>query len=337
MGVVTKLFCFLIRQFLSFWYLSFPAALLILYKLYNRWSLGVFKKDTRMTGKTVVITGANSGLGEVTALDLAARGARVIMACRDLGKANGVRESIVAKTNNSQVVVKRLDLGSLASVREFAAEILQEEKHIHVLINNAGAGGLLNKRTRDGLQLGMQVNHFAPFLLTNLLLGKIRDSAPSRIINVSSVAHRFHKIDLHDLQCEQNFDSWTVYANAKLCNILMTTYLTKLLEGTGVTANSVHPGIVMTHAWDKLEKATPMLYAIVIALVRIFHKTAEEGAQTQIYAAVDPDLETVSGKYFQDCRESRCIAAEATNLTIAELLWNQSAELVNLTKSERNY
>lgn len=290
-----------------------------------------------MIGKTVIITGANSGLGEETALDMAARGARVIMACRDLGKANGVRESIIAKTNNRQVFVKKLDLSSLESVREFAAQILDEEKNIHVLINNAGHGGLPKKDTKDGLQLGMQVNHFGPFLLTNLLLGRIRDSAPARIVNVSSVAHRLHKFDLSDLQMEKNFDMWTMYCNAKLCNILMMTRLSKLLEGTGVTANSVHPGVVATHAFDKMEKTSPLTYTLIMMFIRTFCKTPEEGAQTHIYAAVDPDLDSVSGKYFQDCRESRCIAPEAKDVTLAERLWDKSVELVKLTKSELNY
>ncbi|KAI5714099.1 hypothetical protein M8J76_010922 [Diaphorina citri] len=325
MGIVTKFFCTILCVAAQYWYISIPVGLLVLLKMYNQMSMGIYKKDTMMNGKTVIITGANSGLGEVTALDMASRGARVIMACRDLGKANGVRESIITKTNNHQVVVKKLDLASLDSVREFAAQILDEEKHIHVLINNAGQGGILNRITKDGLQLGMQVNYFGHFLLTNLLLGRIRDSAPSRIVNVSSVAHRYHKLDLNDLQCERNFNDWTVYANAKL------------FDGTGVTANSVHPGIVATHAFDRLQRSSPWMYAIIMVIVKNFCKTPEQGAQAQIYAACDPDLDGVSGKYFQDCRESRCIAPEAQDMRLAEQLWRKSVDLVKLTKSEINY
>ncbi|KAI5693867.1 hypothetical protein M8J75_007010 [Diaphorina citri] len=352
MGIVTKFFCTILCVAAQYWYISIPGALLVLLKMYNQMSMGIYKKGTMMNGKTVIITGANSGLGEVTALDMASRGARVIMACRDLGKANGVRESIITKTNNHQVVVKKLDLASLDSVREFAAQILDEEKHIHVLINNAGQGGILNRITKDGLQLGMQVNYFGHFLLTNLLLGRIRDSAPSRIVNVSSVAHRYHKLDLNDLQwvtiihaCQnlgvcglfEHYNDWTVYGNAKLCNILMTTYLSKLVDGTGVTANSVHPGIVATHAFDRLQRSSPWMYAIIMVIVKNFCKTPEQGAQAQIYAACDPDLDGVSGKYFQDCHESRCIAPEAQDMRLAEQLWRKSVDLVKLTKSEINY
>uniref|UniRef100_A0A8D8T8F5 Retinol dehydrogenase 11 n=1 Tax=Cacopsylla melanoneura TaxID=428564 RepID=A0A8D8T8F5_9HEMI len=200
MGIVVKAVCLV---FCRYWYIGFPVALLVLLKIYNKLSMGIYKKATLMSGKTVIVTGATSGIGEATAYDLAARGARVILACRDLGKANGLREAIIEATKNSQVVVKKLDLSSLDSVREFAAQIMDEEKYIHVLINNAGTGGAKPKITKDGLQLAMQVNHFGHFLLTNLLLGKIRDSAPSRIINVSSLAHRFNKS-----HCKQR-SSWS--------------------------------------------------------------------------------------------------------------------------------
>ncbi|KAL1449631.1 hypothetical protein WDU94_002117 [Cyamophila willieti] len=334
MGIVVNALCLV---FCRYWYIGFPVALLALLKIYNKLSMGIYRKATLMTGKTVIVTGATSGIGEATAYDLAARGARVILACRDLGKANGVKEAIIAATNNSQVIVKKLDLSSLDSVREFAAQILDEEKQIHVLINNAGQGGAGKKITKDGLQLGMQVNHFGSFLLTNLLLGKIRDSAPSRIINVSSLAHRFNKLDLNDMQCERDFDSWTVYSNSKLCNILTTLYLSKLLAGTGVTANSVHPGVVATNVFHKLKTSSPMVYTLITVAINTFFKTAEQGAQTQIWAACDPDLENVSGKYFQDCHESRCYSSDIKNMTLAELVWNKSVELVKLTKSEINY
>uniref|UniRef100_A0A8D9AHM5 Retinol dehydrogenase 12 n=1 Tax=Cacopsylla melanoneura TaxID=428564 RepID=A0A8D9AHM5_9HEMI len=334
MGIVVKAVCLV---FCRYWYIGFPVALLVLLKIYNKLSMGIYKKATLMSGKTVIVTGATSGIGEATAYDLAARGARVILACRDLGKANGLREAIIEATKNSQVVVKKLDLSSLDSVREFAAQIMDEEKYIHVLINNAGTGGAKPKITKDGLQLAMQVNHFGHFLLTNLLLGKIRDSAPSRIINVSSLAHRFNKLSLSDMQCEQDFDSWTVYSNSKLCNILTTLYLSKLLTDTGVTANSVHPGVVGTNIFNTMKKSSPMIYTLVTGFINAFCKSSEQGAQTQIWAACDPDLENVSGKYFQDCHESRCYSSEIKNITLAELVWNKSAELVKLTKSEINY
>ncbi|PSN38771.1 Retinol dehydrogenase 11 [Blattella germanica] len=229
-------------------------AILIGLKIYIFLTTGICKSKKRMDGKTAIITGCNTGIGKETARDLAKRGAKVIMACRDLKMANKARDEIIASTGNTKVEVRHLDLDSLASVRKFAQNIIESESRLDVLVNNAGAGGLKYKITEDNLQRGMQVNHFGPFLLTCLLIGLLKKSAPSRIVMVSSVLHKFARFEVDNLNFEKWYKTQQVYNCSKLANILVANELARRLKGTGVTANSLHPGAVLTDIWRNLNQ-----------------------------------------------------------------------------------
>ncbi|XP_013200704.1 retinol dehydrogenase 11 [Amyelois transitella] len=296
--------------------------------LYNKLTSGLCKCSKHLVGKVVIVTGANTGIGYETAKDLADRGARVILACRNEQRGTTARDQIITETGNKEVVFKKLDLASFKSVREFANDVLKTEKRLDILINNAALYGSENVKTEDGLLLGMQANHFGPFLLTYLLLPLLKSSAPSRIINVSSLAHTMSKIDLDNLnmekETEKTYSVNKVYALSKLCNVLMTVELARQLKGTGVTANSLHPGAVYTNLlttvpWGK--------YFRFIA--KPFMKTSWEGAQTTIYLAVSPEVEDVTGYYYSDCRQ-KPTSELARDTELAQKLWTVSEKLVKL-------
>ncbi|CAH0402457.1 unnamed protein product [Chilo suppressalis] len=302
-------------------YLITPAVAYILFKSYQKWTCGMYTDPIKMSNKVVIVTGANTGIGFETAKDLAKRDARVILACRDTDKGNAARNRIVNATGNNNVVYKRLDLASLQSVRDFSDDILSTERLIHVLINNAGTGKLDNRLTEDNLPVEAQVNHFGPFLLTNLLLPAIK-AARGRIINVSSVMHYFGRIDIENFikQAKTSFQHRLVYSNTKLANILFTRKLSKELQGSGVTVNCLHPGAVSTDIFRHQ-------FFIVRLLIRFIMKTPYEGAQTSIYLAVAPVLENVTGKYFVDCQEVKP-SKTAMDDGLAEKLWDLSERKV---------
>ncbi|KAK3872325.1 hypothetical protein Pcinc_022543 [Petrolisthes cinctipes] len=218
-------------------------------RVFYRMNSARCKSLTRLDGKTVIVTGASAGIGKEAARDLARRGARIILACRNLEKAQRVAEEITTDTWNHNVVVRELDVSDLDSVRKFAKEILTTEEHLDILINNAGMAGHPKREvTHDGLELTMATNHYGHFLLTNLLLKLLKKSAPSRIIVVSSVMHKFcTKLDPEDLNFEKKYYSFfSSYNQSKLCNVLFTLELADRLKGVGVTANCLHPGAVAT-------------------------------------------------------------------------------------------
>ncbi|XP_021940131.1 retinol dehydrogenase 14-like isoform X2 [Zootermopsis nevadensis] len=286
-----------------------------------------------MDGKTVIVTGANTGIGKETAHDLARRGAKVILACRDLEKAKKACADIVASTGNSLVEVQHLDLSSLASVRKFANNIINTEPRLDVLINNAGAGGIVEKFTADNLQLGMQVNHFGGFLLTCLLVDLLKKSAPSRIVMLSSILHKFAIFDVENLNSDKWFSMFQVYCCSKLANILTANELTRKLKGTGVTANSAHPGVVLTDVWRNIPQVLQFLLTFTL---KLFFKNAVEGAQTSIYLAVSEEVEGVSGKYFVDCQEASTSKA-AKDEFLAKALWEKSEAMVGLKPEEMHF
>ena len=208
---------------------------------------GVCYSKALLTGKTVIITGANTGIGLETAVDLAKRGARVILACRDVAKGKAAEAEVKERSKSDDVVFSKLDLASLQSVRDFSERTLEEESHIDILINNAGVCCVTPySTTEDGFELQFGVNHLGHFLLTNLLLERIKKAPAGRIITVSSLVHSVGKINFDDLQPKQSYSRTGAYANSKLANVIFTKSLAKRLRGTNTTAYSLHPGSVLT-------------------------------------------------------------------------------------------
>lgn len=310
-----------------FWAL---VVLFVAIKLYYKFTTGICRSQKQLNGKTAIVTGANTGIGKETALDLARRGAKVILACRDLKQGKIACDQIIACSNNPNVEVRYLDLTSLATIRQFAKDIIKTESHLEILVNNAGAGGLGTKTTVDNLQIGMQVNHFGPFLLTCLLVGLLKKSAPSRIVMVSSLVHKYANFDLDNLNSEKWFNDIQVYHCSKLANILVANELSRKLNGTGVTVNSLHPGVVATDIFRQMPK---LICTVVKFLVGFVFKSPEEGAQTSIYLAVSEEVEGVSGRYFADCKEAKMSKA-AMDKSLAKKLWERSKAFVDLKPEE---
>ncbi|RUS76525.1 hypothetical protein EGW08_015718 [Elysia chlorotica] len=295
----------------------------------REWSSGGFYHGTdRIPGKTVVITGANTGIGKQTARDLARRGGRIILACRDVVKGEAAAREIIRDTGNNNVFCWKLDLSSFESIREFANKFNDNEPRLDVLINNAGIMLCPHMLTKDGLEMQIGVNHFGHFLLTNLLMDKLKSSSPSRIVIVSSLAHRAGVINFEDLNSEKSYGRVSAYCQSKLANILHALELTKRLEGTGVTANSLHPGAVDTELGRYLVTGLPKV--MLASILAPFVKSPAQGAQTSIRLAVDPSLETVSGKYFSDCKDTKTSAA-ALDENVAKRLWEVSEKITNST------
>ena len=283
----------------------------------------------RMDGKTVIVTGANTGIGKETALDLAKRGARVIMACRDLKKGETALNDIVEKTGSKNVVLKQLDLASLKSIREFAENVNKNEPRLHVLINNAGVMLVPElTKTEDGFEMQMGVNHLGHFLLTNLLLDLLKISTPSRIVVVSSVGHEMFttKMKFDNINSETIYEKWDAYGQSKLANILFARELAKRLDGTGVTVNCLHPGVIFT---ELLRDTGSEYYYYLWPLITLFGKTIEQGAQTTIHLAVSEEVEGVTGLYFDNCKPKEPTKA-AQDDEDANKLWKVSADLVRL-------
>jgi light-dependent protochlorophyllide reductase len=292
-----------------------------------------------LDGKTAIVTGANTGIGKETAADFARRGARVIMACRNLDQAEAAMKEIVQKTGNKSVVVKHLDLASLKSVRAFAEDVKNNEARLDILINNAGVFNLPEfSKTEDSFETIMAVNHFGHFLLTNLLLDLLKQSAPSRVVVVSSVLHRGQptgsapELNFENMNSEISYNGFMAYAQSKLANILFTRELARRLEGTGVTVNSLHPGKISTDIRRHFSSWKKFTWNV---LFRHFGKAVEEGAQTQIHLAVSEELEEVSsGLYFSDCKQEEP-SKHAQDDVAAKKLWDVSAKLVGLEVTSR--
>ncbi|XP_056641133.1 retinol dehydrogenase 13-like [Diorhabda sublineata] len=280
--------------------------------------------------KVIIITGANTGLGKETAWELARRKAKVYMACRDIQKCEIARKEIVLDTKNKYVYCRQCDLASLDSVRKFVETFKSKEKRLDVLINNAGVMRTPNSKTKDGFEMQLGVNHMGHFLLTNLLLDMLKESAPSRIINVSSVAHKRGKINKDDLNSEKNYNPSTAYAQSKLANILFTNELAKRLDGTGVTVNSVHPGIVDTEIIRHMSFYNSWISTIFLKpLIWPFIKNPQQGAQTIIYLAIDTRVEKISGKYFSNYEEED-VGDQAKDENTSKWLWATSERWTRL-------
>lgn len=280
-----------------------------------------------MNGKTVIVTGANTGIGLETASALAAKGAHVILTARDPAKGSAAVAEVRRRFPYANVDAMELDLSRLADVRAFASTVIDNVPRLDVLVNNAGL--MLGDRriTEDGFEMTFQVNHLGPFLLTNLLLERMKGSAPARIVNVASTAHRGGKLDFGDLMNERTYVGMRVYGTSKLCNILFTRELARRLHGLGVTANSLHPGTVRTGFGQDGDSKGFIKFGL--AVIRPFIIGPEKGAKTQIFLASSPDVESVSGEYFVRSRRSKPSAAAQDDET-ARRLWAISEELVGL-------
>jgi NAD(P)-dependent dehydrogenase (short-subunit alcohol dehydrogenase family) len=281
-----------------------------------------------MHGRVCVVTGASSGIGRATALELVRRGATVGLVCRDRGRGEETVGAIRAETGSAAMHLFLADLSSQAAIRQLADEILARFPALHVLVNNAGVVNLQRTTTVDGMETVFAVNHLAYFLLTHLLLDRLRASAPARIVNVASDAHRWGHLDLDDLGSERRFRTMRVYGTSKLANILFTYELARRLEGTGVTVNCCHPGAVatglgMNNGWWAMRLAR---------LLHPFFRSPTEGAATSIHLAASAEVEGVSGQYFSNCRPARSSRA-SHDATAARRLWEVSARMTGLPAS----
>ena len=299
---------------------------------------GVCTSKARLDGKTAIVTGANTGIGKETVVDFARRGARVVMACRNLEKAEAAMKEIIENTGNKNLVVKHLDLVSLRSVRAFARDINNTEERLDILVNNARVFNLPElTKTEDGFETTMGVNHFGHFLLTNLLLDLLKRTAPSRVVVVSSVLHRAQRkgstagLNFENLNGEIFYNGFMAYAQSKLANILFTRELARRLEGTSVTVNSLHPGKISTEIRRHFSWWRKLTWDVVF---KHFGKTTEQGAQTQIHLAVSEEVEGVSGLYFADCKEDEP-SKYAQDDVDAMKLWELSTQRVGLEMMSR--
>jgi NAD(P)-dependent dehydrogenase (short-subunit alcohol dehydrogenase family) len=287
--------------------------------------------SAEMAGKVVLITGGNAGIGRETAVGLARKGAHVVFTSRDAARGSEALADIKRRSGSASVDVMSLDLASLASVREFASAFLDRYDRLDVLIDNAGL--VLGSRTvtEDGYETTFQVNHLGHFLLTELLRDRLVASAPSRVIVVSSDAHKSARngLDFDDLQSERKYSSFGVYGKTKLANILFTRELARRLDGTGVTVNAVHPGFVASRFGR--DGDTGLLGRIAMPLVRPFALNAEKGARTSIYLASDPAVEGITGAYWVKCAPVAPSDA-AQDAGAARKLWDASEQLVSRSR-----
>lgn len=282
-----------------------------------------------LENKVCMVTGATSGIGEVAAEAFAEMGAELFLVCRNQAKGEQTKSNIIQRTGNESVTLLVGDLSSLDEVRQIAHSFLDYEKPLHVLLNNAGIVNLKREVTEDGHEAMFAVNHLAHFLLTNLLLDRIRESAPARIVNVASEAHIMVKgINFEDLSHAEGFSAMKVYGHSKLANLLFNRELSKQIKGTGVTANAVHPGTVATG----LGLQNGRLGKLINLLMKVFLQSPRKGARTSIYTSVSPDLEGVSGRYYAACREKQP-KPWALDDAAAQRLWEDSLRLTKLASS----
>jgi len=281
---------------------------------------------TMMTGRTVLITGGTGGIGKAAAIGLASMGARVGITGRDRDRAERAASAIAEESGNPAVDTFVADLSSQAEVRRLAYEVLSTYPRLNVLINNVGGFWAHRHMTADGLEHTFALNHLAPFLLTNLLLERLIASAPARVVTVSSGAQSMGAIDFDDLMGEQDYSGQRAYNQSKLANVMFTYELARRLEGTGVTATVLHPGMTNTafSAEDPARKMAPIVF-----VVRPFMKSPREGADTAVYLAASSEVEGVNGLYFASRKAKKSNPSSYDTKTTARL-WEVSADLVGL-------
>ncbi len=281
--------------------------------------------ETTPPARTIVVTGANAGIGKAVALQLAQAGHHVVAVCRDDAKGRAAVAEIRAVAGPEVRVDLVLgDLSTVAGVRALATKLLAQYHAIHVLVNNAGVW--MNKRVlnADGLEMTFMVNHLAPFLLSNLLLERLKASAPARIVNVNAGLYAMGECDLEKLPSGANFKAFKTYMHSKLCNVYFTTELARRIEGSGVTVNALHPGVIRTNLGAS---QTPL--GLLLKVVKRFWTEPEAGAKPVVRLAIDSELEGVSGKYFDVMKESP-LAPNAQDPELAKRLWNLSEKLCSI-------
>ncbi len=281
-----------------------------------------------MKGKVCLITGASSGIGRATTLELAKMGATVVMACRNKEKSELVQKQIQELSNNPNIDLLIVDLASQDSIREFVRDFKEKYQRLDILINNAGAYFTKRSVTKEGVEMTFAVNYLSRFLLTNLLLDVLEQSAPSRIINVAGAYHAKGEINFDDLQLEDGYNGSKANNQAKLADVLFTYELARRMEGTGVTVNCLHPGAIKT---DILEKDTDFkgVAKIFYKMVKIFFKSPEKGAETPVFLATSPEVQQITGKYFVNKKMTKS-APKTYDDDLAKRLWEQSVELTDL-------
>ncbi|KAL2092532.1 hypothetical protein ACEWY4_012330 [Coilia grayii] len=277
----------------------------------------------RLDGKTVLITGGNTGIGKETAVNLAMRGARVIIACRDVDKARKAVREIKARSHNVDVLYMELDLANMKCIREFCTSFLKKEKRLDILINNAGMPSVLDW-TDDDFSMCFGVNHLGHFLLTNLLLGRLKECGSSRVITLTCDNYKYQKLDFQDLN--YNLFPFFTYCRSKLANIYFTQELARITEGKGVTAYAVHPGYVQSNWTCHFS----ILFRIVMQVIMfMFFVSCEMGAQTVVHCAVSDSVTANNGGYFIDCQPAK-LRPFAKDAGVAKKLWEASERLVRL-------
>jgi NAD(P)-dependent dehydrogenase (short-subunit alcohol dehydrogenase family) len=281
---------------------------------------------TTMKDKVVMITGANSGIGKAATLALAKMGATVVMVARNTQKGEVARSEIIRESQNNSVDLLLADLSSLESVRQLVTEFRKKYSKLHVLINNAGLFNQRRHATTDGYENTFATNYLAPFLLTSLQLDLLKASAPSRIINVSSVGHYNGHINFDDLNLEKEYGGWKAYGQSKLALVLFTHELARKLKGTGVTVNAVHPGTVATNIWTR-----PLGPAgFIMALPKLFMTSPEKGAETIVYLAFSTEAKNLNGEYLEKLKVKKS-SNESYDEEIAQRLWDVTAKLTHLS------
>jgi len=288
------------------------------------------RSKARLDGKTVVVTGANAGIGKICSLEFSRRGAKVVMLCRSLERGEAAAKEIRMETQG-EVIVHKMDLSSLTSVRTCAKQLGNSLERIDILLNNAGIMACPKGLTEDGFELQIGTNHFGHFLLTNLLMPLIKRAAPgARIVNVSSLAHTQGAMQWDDINFERSkYSPVVAYAQSKLANVLFTRELARKVEGSGVTAYALHPGVIATDLYANLGNSYGIFGSCFNAVSKPFMKTVESGAQTSLYCCLEESLTRESGKYYSDVREKQP-AVQATSDEDAKRLWQISEKLTKL-------
>ena len=285
--------------------------------------IGEESLTTDMTGKVCIITGGNSGIGYFAALGLAEMGAEVALVCRNAERGKEATEKI-EKASGSKPRLFLADIGLMDDVRRVTAELNDAYPKVHVLLNNAGVLQRHREENAEGRELTWAINHLGPFLLTNLLLDHIKAAGSARIVNVASIAHKAGTINFKDLEAKQKFRMRHVYSQSKLANVLFTKELARRLDGTPVTANCLHPGVVATNLFT----GAVGFFAPIISLFLI---SSEVGAYTSVYLATSPEVDGISGKYFARAA-SAPTAAAARDMDVAARLWQVSEQMTGLAE-----